>query len=1775
MLNDVETTINKAILSEFKNRADIMPPGKSRGFIQAIWRLFDNYTVLSYEGSYVYESLFSSVNGAYRELCGRRADDCATLDDFFNPNLMSALRGYFGGEEVNRIKEECVLASEGPCPHYDSRQSCRSRQIGDYADVFFKTMASVILFACYNLTVEEMITVYSRFPMEIDDHIALELHRGNKGVYAQIKDGVTSDSSSAELRRRFLKIIVKSGAPTALGFTRKLASTPEQLDDLLFAISNSCHVGPVGSHACFIKLILDNGLCRYPSVASAFDCWTGLIYGNKDMSAVENRMSMALRFLNDESAAMVSLFTGDITEISIALWALRSRDMHKAADSARLLLESPEKFRRLTGWYHITLTGSDSYRHSVAVKHLYKRDREELAWVFANLHINVEFLDSDNDKNEDEEKSGLTKTYYDKAYPDNPSERANLFDQLADAAVFMSSKKKEGSNLGDNVSNAKNTRSNKTVAGVQIIKSIYSRKNVMFTEYSGSAFPWLTYSLVNFLAPLRLMLALAAYDRSNDLTIRLKDYIPIMDDTHRRSYYCVLLNPKIPEQRAIILAGLTNRGSYARIGIANRLKHYPLGGADIECLLKTLTTKNASLRKAIVELIGKQGESLVRRAVGSLLDSPNKNQMIAGIELIDLYSKDNPLFRAEHRKQIAAQAMPENYTQGTPARLKGALSVNGAVPSVNKLIAISEYTEENGYGLYNPGDEVFDIVARAAKRPDIETLSDLELKALIVPDEKAVILLFERIADTFIKYWNYQYSADDWSGTYKNVTLGNDSYRTHVLAGKSDYTTEHFFPSWLRGGFAYPITHYPLADTWLAAAGDFAENGAAMAAIESLWAPKHTTRYAEWFYSLFSGYPIEHWPLIDKIHEAVNLRRLEFGKVREILFAIKRYQNPPLFNFALSAYINLIRKIPLQLLGAEYEEREKGADDSFLYMLHPPRKALSNDYIAYWRNLAYSLIGSDAEFADYFNEMWYEYLTAGRQEFYGLTLKDVFWAYHLGLISDAAVYMYFTTGAGASDRMESLTSPNGNGRVVLKAYPAIKDILAVAIDRIADIEENRGEMPAALSELAARIRCFDGGCRHFAKLLASLGSAQFCTINERSYMRGAGNSRQESLCRLLRACRPACGDTPEGLLADLKKAEIPIKLALRAAVYAPVWAEILEKSLAINGLKRGVWFLHAHLRSSFSDELETEASAFSYAPHRQREYGVFDTFWFFEAYKALGSERFDELYEYAKPIADSEGRYNQLRLFFDAVLGKLAKGAAVAAIVKSRDQAMLCAYALIPLDSTNPGDAFERYELILRFRNESGKSNNARQKKERDACQIAFKNLAITTGYGEAERMIWAYEGQNPGFLRSLTEPRSISGTDVWLYITKYGAPELIVSINGETPAALTKEQSHNEHVTAIRSAMIRLREQRKRAPVCFEEAMEIRSEFTAAEIVGLIRHPILHDLASALVYITSDNDIMGFPVISKREGESNILELADVTGKRRQVNGNLIIAHPFDLINYRRLDEYRRYVYHNKIDQPFNQVFREYYPFIRDVLGADIYHRFQGRPVQKDKMDRLLRERGWRTDCGTWMQKVWRQENIISRICAAESPRSYAPVPVLPDDGTGGWILETVRFVSRDKFELIPFMDVPPVVFSETMRDIDIVSYESRGTEFAFQASDSILETRAAVAREMLAARSIDNVLLEAEYAQITGSMNVYRLHMGTGAVYKPGMVKVRMPPATTMAIRRVFTPFYDGDSACDAETLEIVSNIMLLANDKKIKDIGLLEQLEADKLLPPIDFL
>jgi hypothetical protein len=245
--------------------------------------------------------------------------------------------------------------------------------------------------------------------------------------------------------------------------------------------------------------------------------------------------------------------------------------------------------------------------------------------------------------------------------------------------------------------------------------------------------------------------------------------------------------------------------------------------------------------------------------------------------------------------------------------------------------------------------------------------------------------------------------------------------------------------------------------------------------------------------------------------------------------------------------------------------------------------------------------------------------------------------------------------------------------------------------------------------------------------------------------------------------------------------------------------------------------------------------------------------------------------------------------------------------------------------------------------------------------------------------------------------------------------------------------------------------------------------------------------------------------------------------------------------------------VYRNQIVQPFKQVFREYYPLTEDERDAiNISRRYAGNQVQPKRTVALLKTRGWTVDYEEGLQRVWHKENLIVRMYALADWFSPADIEAPT--------LETIQFYKRDKYELVPFSEVYPVIFSETMRDIDLVVSVAHVGGVDPEASHSTVEMRIAIARELLSLLSVGNVSFKTAHAQVTGKLGEYSVHMGSGVIHKSGTGMIAVLPVHSQARGRIFLPFADDDP----KTAEILSKILLLADDGKIKDPSILSQIK-----------
>ena len=184
-------------------------------------------------------------------------------------------------------------------------------------------------------------------------------------------------------------------------------------------------------------------------------------------------------------------------------------------------------------------------------------------------------------------------------------------------------------------------------------------------------------------------------------------------------------------------------------------------------------------------------------------------------------------------------------------------------------------------------------------------------------------------------------------------------------------------------------------------------------------------------------------------------------------------------------------------------------------------------------------------------------------------------------------------------------------------------------------------------------------------------------------------------------------------------------------------------------------------------------------------------------------------------------------------------------------------------------------------------------------------------------------------------------------------------------------------------------------------------------------------------------------------------------------------------------------------------------------------------------------------------LQKVFYKENLVVRMFAMADWFSPSDIEAPT--------LEEIRFFSRNTQESVEFAKVPPIVFSEVMRDIDLVVSVAHVGGVDPEASHSTVEMRTAIAAELIKLLKLSNVAFIGSHAKIEGSLAKYSVHMGSGVVHAEAIGMLGILPVHSQSRGRIFLPFADEDP----RTAEIMSKIIMLAEDKKIKDPSILQQL------------
>lgn len=308
--------------------------------------------------------------------------------------------------------------------------------------------------------------------------------------------------------------------------------------------------------------------------------------------------------------------------------------------------------------------------------------------------------------------------------------------------------------------------------------------------------------------------------------------------------------------------------------------------------------------------------------------------------------------------------------------------------------------------------------------------------------------------------------------------------------------------------------------------------------------------------------------------------------------------------------------------------------------------------------------------------------------------------------------------------------------------------------------------------------------------------------------------------------------------------------------------------------------------------------------------------------------------------------------------------------------------------------------------------------------------------------------------------------------------------------------------------------------------------------------------------------------------------DIVDSRGKKISINDQALVSlwHPLDS-NPDEIKLWRTWIVDNQIQQSLKQAFREVYLVTDAEKKTKTYsNRFAAHILRQAQFRALAQQRSWKAhfhggfdggDCGDTTREFPHLNlaaNLTTTAILSARTEGYAYQYVSSD---------RVRFTSPLgwKGKPQPIADIPPVIFSEVMRDVDLFvgvcsvgndpNWKDRGARPDFQsywASYSVADlhesgkSRHAVLAALLPRMKHLNShsKLSDKYLRVQGKLHAYLIHLGsTNIQIESNNQYLCIVPKGREKTLDVVLPF-EGDFALAL----ILSKALMLIDDDKISD-------------------
>ena len=363
------------------------------------------------------------------------------------------------------------------------------------------------------------------------------------------------------------------------------------------------------------------------------------------------------------------------------------------------------------------------------------------------------------------------------------------------------------------------------------------------------------------------------------------------------------------------------------------------------------------------------------------------------------------------------------------------------------------------------------------------------------------------------------------------------------------------------------------------------------------------------------------------------------------------------------------------------------------------------------------------------------------------------------------------------------------------------------------------------------------------------------------------------------------------------------------------------------------------------------------------------------------------------------------------------------------------------------------------------------------------------------------------------------------------------------------------------------------------------------------LEHPLIGTVARRLIWVI-DGKSVGVTDIGFEDANGEVQTFAD--------DAVVTLWHPLE--HEPDVMAWRAWLAERHVTQPFKQAHREVYRLTGAEEQTRVYsNRFAAHILKQHQFNALCALRGWRNTLrldvdheappATLALPLWSLraefwvESVVSEhgsettetgtflYLSTDQVRFY-PANAGENSAHMAGGPYHLHYHSDAPVEPVPLTELPPLVFSEVMRDVDLFVgvtgvandplWFDRADEHgdywqttSFGELSATAETRKALLAELLPRLSLrDSCRLEGRFLVVQGVLRTYRIHLGsTNILMEPGSQYLCIVPSRGFGWSGdgVFLPF-EGDSALSI----ILSKAFMLADDTAITDPLIVSQIK-----------